>query len=148
MANKHGIKGIQPPTMDFPNRSIPEQTLVQGGQPEPIPKSIEGLLTRLVKIQTNKASFAVAVVIVDVVDTPVRGPDLQIPDGAVLTIRLRSQAGVVLGFVSNTSGGARNPNSRIVLNEGEAVGLRVQNMQAVWVNADTNAATFEYIVEQ
>jgi len=148
MVNKHGVKGIQPSPMDFPNRSIPEQTLVQGGQPEPIPKSIGGLLTRLVEIQTNKPSFAVAVVIVDVVDTPVRGPDLQIPDGAVLTIRLRSQSSVVLGFVSNTSGGARNPNSRIVLNEGDAVGIRVQNMQAVWVNANTADATFEYIVEQ
>lgn len=143
-----GIKGVQPVSMDFPSRNIPEQTLMQGGQPKPIPETVEGLLKRLVEIQMNKPSFAVAVVDVDVAGTPERGPDIQIPDGATLTIRLRSQTGVVLGFVSNTSGGARNPNSRIQLNEGDAVGVKVQNMQAVWVDSDTNAATFEYIVEQ
>lgn len=149
MVDKRRIEGIQPISMDFPERRIPEQDLVQGGgQPAPIPTTVEGLLTRLVEIQTNKDSFSVAVVIVITADSPVRGPDIQIPDGATLTVRLRSQSGVVLGYVSNTSGGARNPNGRIQLNEGDAVGVRVRNMQAVWVDSNTNEAIFEFIVEQ
>ena len=148
MVNRRGVKGIQPISMDFPSRGIPEQTLVQGSAPVPLPTTVEGLLGRLIEIQMNKNSFAVAVVIVPIAGSPERGPDIQIPDGATLTIRLRSQSGVVTGFVSNTSGGARNPNGRIQLNEGDAVGVKVTNMQSVWVDSDTNNATFEFIVEQ
>jgi len=158
MTNRNQITGTsQTPPLQHPiAKSVPEQDLdaPRGGPTvsqasEALSSlSVEQLLAKLVEIQSNFKTFFVAVVNVPIPGTPVRGPDIPIPDGAALVIRLRTQDGNVRGFVANTAGSATNDNARSNLLEGDSVSFRVTNMQGVWVDTDTADAVFEFIAEQ
>ena len=96
----------------------------------------------------NFTSFIAQVVTVVTRNTPVQLPSISIPDGASLFIRALVSNGNKKIYVANTSGDTAIPTSRLVLAGGEGIELRIQNANAVWIDASSNNVGVEIFTEQ
>lgn len=96
----------------------------------------------------NFTTFITQVITVVAAGTPVQLPSIIIPDGASVTIRAKVENNNKKIFLSDSSANVILANSRLVLRAGENVELRVQNINAVWIDASNNGAQVEFIVEQ
>lgn len=96
----------------------------------------------------NFTTFTAQVVTVVTHGTPVQLPNIVVPDGASLSIRASVGNGGKKILLADTSANTGIANSRLTLAAGESVELRVQNTNAVWIDASANNASVEFIVEQ
>ena len=95
----------------------------------------------------NLNTFTVRLVTLVTPGTPVQGPDVTVPHGYAVVVRMRRHAGSPLGYVADSSANASSTN-RSVLRDNDAILLYVTNLSAIWVDADTATTVFELIVEQ
>jgi hypothetical protein len=91
--------------------------------------------------------FLVRRVRVVTVGTPVQGPDIAIPKGYDVVIRMRRHAGTPNGYVSGSAGAVRSTESRVELRDNDSITVRLSNMKEAWFDADTATTDFEMIVE-
>jgi hypothetical protein len=93
----------------------------------------------------NLSSFVVRTVTVASPGTPVQGPNVRVPNGMELAVRLRSGGP---GYVASSLAAAQSAALRTEVEEKEGVAIKVGNMNAVWVGAPAAGAVFEFLVEQ
>lgn len=95
----------------------------------------------------NLNTFTVRPVTLVTPGTPVQGPDVVVPHGYSVVVRMRRHAGSPNGYVADSSANAGGTN-RSILRDNDAILLNVTNLNAIWVDADTATTVFELIVEQ
>lgn len=99
--------------------------------------------------QENLSSAEIRRVRVVTAGTPVQGPTVTVPNGYALVVRMRRvTTGTPTGYLGTSSANALDDTVRSVLNGNDALTLNVTNMNAIWVDADTNTTDFEFVVEQ
>ena len=113
---------------------------------ERIAKATEKLALGVVKNWPNWTVIRIEVI---TPGTPVRGPDIPIPNGVATRIRMPpGQAGTPLGYAGRTGAAVRDPNSRVTLIEdGNPVPVQITNMNMIYVDADTANTFLELIAE-
>jgi len=77
--------------------------------------------------------------------TPIQGPDMPIPPGYSVLVRMRPQAGTPIGYVAGSEGTVRDSYSRVHLQEGESITVFVTNLKYLWFDADTAATQMEIV---
>lgn len=135
---------------------VPERSFLTVGRQFPEGVSSEELLMTLIDVADeianrlgSRTAWTVKRVTVAVAGNPAQGPDVPIPPGFALTVRFRKPStGSPAGFVATSAGFVGDTTSRIELPGNGSVQLKVSNMNAVWVGADTNESSFEFIAEQ
>lgn len=96
----------------------------------------------------NKSSVTFRTVTVATAGTPQQGPTVTVPDGFALLIRLRITQGAVEGRVSDSSANALDAAKRMEMVIGDSISLKVNNMNLLFFDADTNGTVFELVAEQ
>lgn len=96
----------------------------------------------------NFTTFTAQVVTVAAAGTPVQLPSIVIPEGATLSVRARVDNNNKKILLADTSANTGIANNRLTLRAGEGVELRVQNANAVWIDASNNGAQVELLIEQ
>ena len=97
---------------------------------------------------TNQAAFSVTQVNVPTAGTPVQAPTIVVPDGMSVSILADpSNANNAELFVATSSANALDPTKRIPLKRGQSVGLLVNNVNLVWLDASTNNQKAIIVVE-
>ncbi len=96
----------------------------------------------------NFSTFSAQVINVPTAGTPIQLPSIIIPEGASLFIRSRLENGNKRIFVADSSANALLSANRLTLRAGEGIELRVQNANAVWIDASANGTEVELFVEQ
>jgi len=101
--------------------------------------------------QHNLNTFTVRNVTVTAAGTPVQGPTVTVPHGYALVARLqRGQAGSIIAYVAPSSDEASGATAgqRSLIQGNDAIQLWVTNMNALWIDSNTNGAIIELFVEQ
>ena len=96
----------------------------------------------------NFLTFAAQVITVAAAGTPVQLPSVIIPEGASIFVRARVENGNKRIFLADTSLNTGVATSRLTLRAGEGIEMRVQNANAIWIDANNNGAQVELFVEQ
>ncbi|MFQ5715086.1 MAG: hypothetical protein ACE5GU_13745 [Candidatus Scalinduaceae bacterium] len=79
--------------------------------------------------------------------TPENLPDVSIPTGYPVTIKaLDSNTGAV--YLAEKSADAATAATRFTLQAGQAITLRIINLNVCWLDSAVNGEGIEYIVEQ
>jgi len=77
-----------------------------------------------------------------------RGPDVVVPEGWTVTVRLRPHATASpTGYVGGTSGDVGGTLTRVEMAEGDTMDANVSNLENLYFGSDTNNTFFELIVE-
>lgn len=105
---------------------------------------------QLGQLWAQAPAWLVTVVTVETAGEPKQGPNQPIPAGYKLVVRVRDPGGGVspTGRVSYQASAITSTQSRSELPKNATLELRVDNMNKVWVDADTANTAFEFITEQ
>ena len=96
----------------------------------------------------NFASFLAQVVTVAASGTPVQLPSVVVPDGASVTIRAKVDNNNKKIYLADSSANTALASNRLVLRAGESVEMRLQNINSVWIDSNSNGAQVEVLAEQ
>jgi hypothetical protein len=107
-----------------------------------------GAPSSVVTASPNFPTLTTQKVSVPTAGTPVNLPSLPIPDGASLGLRAKATNGNKKIFLSDSAANVVDPTKRIVLASSESIDLRIQNANAVWIDASSNGAEIELATEQ
>ena len=106
------------------------------------------LLQELIKLQSSRQILTISVVEIVTPGRPTRGPDIVLPNGTELVVRLRpDNTATITGYVSITPGMVTNSLRRSELQEGDSLTFRIRNPHMLFFDADTAGAKFEVIAE-
>jgi hypothetical protein len=106
------------------------------------------LLAELIDIQRSHDSVLFMNVQIETVGESLQGPDIPLPNGVDLSVRLRPFAGAtVTGYVSTRDRQAGETLRRKEMVEGESLEFKVKNPNALYFAADTAAVVFELMAE-
>ena len=117
-------------------------------------ESAQSLLRRIIDIikplpeVTGVDPVIIRAVQVVAADSPVQGPEVEVPPNWVCVVRQRIHAGTPIGRVAASRNAIRNTGERVELEDGDSVMMNVPCMDDLWFDADTAATSFEIIVQR
>ena len=76
---------------------------------------------------------------------PVQGPDVAIIPGFAVTIRQRNHVGTPVGGVGFSRNAVMDTQTRVELNDGDSITVRISNFNKAWFISDTADTDFEMI---
>lgn len=95
----------------------------------------------------NRSSFVADSMDVAIAGTGERMPALVIPDGFQVTIKAKHTNGAALIYLATTKLRSETAGERFTLRANESKGLKITNLNLVWINTSVNAKGVEYSVE-
>lgn len=95
----------------------------------------------------NQGQFRCLVIPVLQSSTPVNLPDVPIPDGVEIALRASITNGNARIFVSDSAINVLDSLNRGTLASGESIGLRLTNLNLIWIGSSANNRSVEIIVE-
>ena len=121
---------------------------------ESLLKETNDLLRQLVAATSTPVGFSeipepgiIKRVQVEAANTPIKGPDVEVPAGFDIAIRQRHHTSQRTGYVAFSEGAAKDPASRSELRNGEGIFLRVTNLKQVWFSASAATTNFEILAQ-
>lgn len=114
---------------------------VNGSIPNPLPVTITP--------GANRSAITFTTVTVNPAGTPVPGPNLVVPSGYSLMVRLRETlVGTPIGYVANSGANCAISANRNEVLKGSGFVLWITNANLLYFDSDTNGTIFELTVEQ
>ena len=102
----------------------------------------------LVDIQRSHSGLFLGTVVVEKAGEAIRGTNRPLPNGVVLSIRLRPVAGSsVTGYVITSERDARRSRDRKEMEEGETLELKIANPYTLFFDATRDGTVFELMAE-
>lgn len=97
----------------------------------------------------NRAAVTFRTVTVVTAGTPVQGPTVTVPDSFSLLVKMRTtNIGNPTGFIANSAANTAISGSRMELKKGEAISLKIDDMDLLFFDSDTSGVVFELVAEQ